>query len=96
MSPASDHYTKNPSNIRIFIIGEQHLCKKYGMIVKDVDNILLIKEIHDRYDFVDAVLAITPDATEQAMYIKDFESKYPKLAEKLYQFNSNKLINMPV
>lgn len=86
MSPASNHYTKTPSNIRIFIIGEQSLCKKYGMIVKDIDNILLFKEIHDRYDFADGVLALETNAIEESIYIKDFEKKYPELYSKIYKF----------
>lgn len=76
------------SNLKmtIFIIGGEGLGKIYGMIVKHANNILLIKEICNRYDFADAVLAIHPDATEKAMYIKTFEESYPELGIKLSEF----------
>jgi hypothetical protein len=72
--------------MRIFIIGGEGLCKKYGMIVINVDDILLIREIHDRYDFAEAILALHPEAVEESLYIKTFEQKYPNLAEELSKF----------
>jgi hypothetical protein len=71
--------------MKIFIISAEGLDKKYGMIV-DKDSVLLIRQIHDRYDFAEAVLALNPDATEEALYIKTFEKCYPKLANKLLNF----------
>lgn len=77
------NYQLSETKIRIFIVYNE---RKYGIIVKDTNNILIIREIENRYDFANAVLAIHPDAIEKSMYIKVFEELHPELALKLLEF----------
>jgi hypothetical protein len=76
--------------IKIFIIGGRGVGKTHAMVVEDMCEVLAIRQIFDRYDFAAGVLAVAPDAEEEAYYIGLFEDKYPALAYKLKEFMATK------
>lgn len=72
--------------IKIFIIAGRGVDKTHAMVVEDMCDVITIRQIFDRYDFAAGVLALAPDAEEEAYYIGLFEDKYPELAHKLKEF----------
>jgi hypothetical protein len=72
--------------IKVFIVGSEGAGKNYAMVVADQQDVILIRRVHDRYDFFAGVKALAPDAEEDCYYIGLFRKERAELAAKLDAF----------